>query len=70
MAVNWVKIYSSTQLHKTEIVKAVLEDHDIPSTEMNKMDSMHTHLTVGDIELFVESNHVIRANHLITKYEL
>ena len=70
MSANWVKIYSTTQLHQAEIVKAVLEDHDIQTTEMNKMDSMHVHLFVGEIELFVEKDKVIRANHLITKHDL
>jgi len=70
MSANWVKIYSTTQLHKAQIVKAVLEDHDIQTTEINKMDSMHVHLFVGEIELFVEKNKTIRANHLITKHNL
>jgi hypothetical protein len=70
MPVNWVKIYSTSQLHKAEIVKAVLEDHDISTNQMNKMDSMHTHLTVGEIEVFVNSEKAIRATHLITKYDL
>ena len=70
MSVNWVKIYSTTQLHKAEIVRAVLEDHDIHTTEMNKMDSMHTHLSVGKIEVFVNQDNAIRATHLITKHDL
>jgi len=70
MSVNWIKIYSTSQLHKAEIVRAVLEDHDIPTTEMNKMDSMHIHLTVGEIEIFVAQENVIRASHLITKHDL
>ncbi|MFT6165441.1 MAG: hypothetical protein ACJAV5_000310 [Vicingaceae bacterium] len=70
MSVNWVKIYTTTQLHKAEIVRAVLEDHDIQTTEMNKMDSMHTHLTVGEIEIFVDPEKAIRATHLITKHDL
>lgn len=70
MPQNWIKIYSTSQLHKAEIVRAVLEDHDIPTTEMNKMDSMHIHLTIGEIEIFVDQENVIRATHLITKHDL
>jgi hypothetical protein len=70
MSGNWVKIYTTTQLHRAEIVKAVLEDHDIATSAMNKMDSMHTHLTVGEIEIFVDSKKAIRATHLITKHDL
>jgi len=70
MSKHWVKIYSTTQLHKAEIVRAVLEDHDIATTEMNKMDSMHPHLTVGEIEIFSAPDDVIKATHLITKHDL
>ncbi len=70
MSQNWIKIYSTSQLHKAEIVRAVLKDHDISTTEMNKMDSMHIHLTVGEIEIFVDQENVIRATHLITKHDL
>tara|TARA_B110000046_G_scaffold25332_3_gene24860 strand:+ start:51673 stop:51885 length:213 start_codon:yes stop_codon:yes gene_type:complete len=70
MSVNWVKIYSTTQLHKAEIVRAVLEVHEIQTTEMNKMDSMHTHLFLGEIEVFVNQDNAICATHLITKHDL
>ena len=70
MSANWVKIYSTTQLHKAEIAKAVLEDHDIQTTQMNKMDSMHIHLYVGEIEVYAEQDNAMRATHLITKHEL
>jgi hypothetical protein len=70
MSKHWVKIYSTTQLHKAEIVRAVLEDHDIATTEMNKMDSMHIHLTVGEIEVFSDPDDAIKATHLITKHDL
>jgi hypothetical protein len=51
-------------------VRAVLEDHYIATTEMNKMDSMHIHLTVGEIEIFCDPDDVIKATHLITKHDL
>lgn len=70
MSNQWEKVYSTTMLHKAEIVRAVLEDHEIKTAEMNKKDSMHLHLTVGEIEIFVNPNDVIRATHLITKHDL
>ncbi len=70
MTNNWVKIYSSTKLHVAEIVRAVLDDHGIKTAELNKTDSMHTHLINGEIEIYVDPNDAIKAKHLISKHEL
>ena len=70
MSKDWVKVYSTTQLHKAEIVKAVLEDYDIKVFQINKMDSMHTHLTNGEIELYVEPKEALKAKHIIEKNDL
>lgn len=56
--------------HKAELVSAVLKEHHIQSAEMNKTDSMHTHLSNGEIEIYVHPDYVIKAKHLISKYEL
>jgi hypothetical protein len=60
---DWVKIYSSTEIHKIEIVKAVLEDNDIPSFEINKKDSSYT--SIGDIELYVSSENAVLSKAII-----
>lgn len=70
MSNNWVKIYASSKLHIAEIVRAVLSDHDIETAEINKTDSMHTHLMNGAIEIYVNPNDALRAKQLISKYEL
>jgi len=65
---DWVKIYSSTEVHKIEILKAVLEDNGIKSFEINKKDS--SYISVGEIELYVNveneilSKVIINTNHL------
>ena len=70
MSINWVKFYSTTKFHEVEIVKAVLEEFDIKVFQINKKDSMHTHLTNGEIELYVEADDVIKAKHIVKKNNL
>lgn len=59
---DWQVIYSSSQEHKLEIVKAVLEDHDISSHIINKKDSIYL---FGELELYVKGDNVIRAKRII-----
>ncbi len=61
---SWVCIYETKFLHQAEISKAVLEEHDIPSVIVNKQDSAY--VTIGEIELYVKRENVIRAKQLIT----
>ena len=67
---DWVSIYSSLNPNLTQIIKSVLEDHNIEVVLINKMDSMHIHLFVGEIEVYAEQDNAMRATHLITKHEL
>ncbi len=67
---NWVKVYSNTNPNLTQIIKSVLEDHDIEVVLINKMDSMHKHLLNGNIELHVKQEDVINAKYIISKNNL
>jgi len=67
MSKNWKKIYSTTQLHKAEIVKAVLQDNDIVAMILNKRDSMYL---IGEIELYALQKDILRAINIIKKNEL
>ena len=67
---DWVVIYKCTTLNNANIVKDVLTEHQIDAVIINKTDSMHIHLTNGDIEVHVNSSNVINAKHLITKHQL
>ena len=60
---DWVKVYSSTEIHKIEIVKAVLEDNDIPSFEINKKDS--SYISIGEIELYVSAENSVLSKAII-----
>jgi hypothetical protein len=67
MEENWQKVYSSSFEHKVEIVSAVLEDHDIKSVVMNKKDSAYL---FGELELYVQSDDVLKAKQIINKESL
>lgn len=64
---NWVNVYSTNLEYKAEIMKALLEEEDIQAILINKKDSAYL---FGDIELYVHSDNVIKANRIITHEEL
>lgn len=67
MTDNWQMIYSSQLLYKVEIVKAVLENSDIESVIVNRKDSLYH---VGEIELYVKYDDVLRAKQIIYREKL
>ena len=68
MEKDWIKIYSSPQVHQIEIVKGVLEDNNIKSVDINKHDSSYR--TFGEIELYVNRQDALKALQIINKNEL
>lgn len=65
---DWIKIYTSSSLHKALIVEAVLKDHEIDVVQLNKQDS--SYLNFGEIELYIHPSSFDRAIELIIKNEL
>ena len=66
MASEQVHIYSVETPYLADLVRQMLEDHDIPSFIINKQDSFYK---FGEIELYVNRDHVIRAKKLIAEFE-
>lgn len=66
MASEQVHIYSVETPYLADIVRQMLLDHDIPSFIINKQDSFYK---FGEIELYVNRDHVIRAKKLIAEFE-
>ena len=54
---------SSKQVYQIELLKGMLEEHNIIAVSVNKKDS--SYLAFGEIELFVESRNVVQAKNLI-----
>jgi hypothetical protein len=63
---HWEIVFSSNQLYKVEILKALLEEADIPALILNKQDS--SYLIFGDIELFVKRDDLLRSKVIIDKF--
>jgi len=64
---NWIKIYTSTDPFKIELLKGFLNENNIIAMSINKKDS--SYLSFGEIELLVNERDVMKAKILITKQE-
>ena len=61
MKKNWTKVYSSNNPIKVEIIKQMLEEHNINAVEMNQQDSSYN--MFGSIQIYVQqefSNEAIK----------
>lgn len=66
MASEQVHIYSVETLYLADLVRQMLVQYNIPSFIINKQDSFYK---FGEIELYVNRDHVIRAKKLIAEFE-
>ena len=64
MEKDWVVIHSSDNPHSITMIKAMLEANDIHAIEIDKQGSM---TKIGELELCVRRENVIKAKYLITK---
>ena len=62
---QWEVIFRSTASYKAEILKAILEENEIPSFVINKQDS--SYLSFGDVEVYVKSEDILKAKQIATK---
>ena len=67
MDYNWIKIYTSTDSFKIELLKGFLDQNNIVAMSINKKDS--SYLAFGEIELLVDAKDVMKAKILIKKQE-
>lgn len=68
MEKGWVNVYSSGKPHLVTIVRELLEENDIVSTEVSKQDS--TFPTMNETEIYVQEKDVILAQTLILQHTL
>lgn len=59
---SWKKVYSSPQVYKAEIVKAVLEENEIAAVVLSKKDSLYQ---LGNYEVHVSQEDVLKAVKVI-----
>lgn len=62
---QWEMIFSSSALYYVEIMKALLQDEDIPAVIVNKQDSAY--IVIGEIELYVKREDVLKAKQIINQ---
>ena len=67
MEEDWVKIYTSSDFFKSEIVRQVLIDHQIEAVIMNKQMSAYG---IGEVEVYIHHTHFQEALEIIIKNEL
>lgn len=65
MEKDWVKILSSNKEYQIQIAELILNENEIETIIMNKVDSSYP--TFGNIELFVNKEDVFKAIQLINK---
>jgi hypothetical protein len=59
---DWVVAFTADKQYLAEIAMNILEEAGIESYLMNKTDSV---LLVGDIEVYVEQDVLLKAKHLL-----
>ena len=64
---HWETIYSSPLLYQVEILRALLEEEEIPAVIINKKDSSYQ--SFGEIELYVHRNDILKAMQIVTKFK-
>ncbi|PLX23520.1 MAG: hypothetical protein C0599_04290 [Salinivirgaceae bacterium] len=62
---DWHIVFSTTQSYQAYIIQDLLKDHDIEAVVIDKQDSFY--VTLGEIEVYVEPENVIKAKHLVKK---
>lgn len=65
MDTNWICIYTTGQPYKAEIIKSIFSENDIESVIIDKKDSSYH---FGELEVYVKSEHVIKAKHIIADH--
>ncbi len=63
---DWVKIFENSNGTQANIIRMMLIEHDIACIILDKKDSIYG--TFGQVGLFVQSDHVMRALQLIKKF--
>ncbi|HTN18927.1 MAG TPA: DUF2007 domain-containing protein [Pelobium sp.] len=64
---NWVKIYTSNDFYKAEIVRQVLIDHEIEAVLMNKQDTAYK---FGEVQVHIPNSHFQTALEIILQNDL
>ena len=67
MEQGWVKIYTSNDFFKSELIRQALVDHEIEAILMNKQLSSYN---IGEVEVYIHQDDFQKALEIIIKSEL
>lgn len=67
MEAGWVKVYTSTDFFKSELVKQVLIDHEIDAILINKQGFPYH---IGEAEVYIHESNAQKAMGIIAENEL
>jgi len=67
MEAGWIKIFTSADFFKSELVRQALIDHDIEAILINKQGFPYT---IGEAEVYVHGKNSQKALKIITENEL
>jgi hypothetical protein len=62
---KWEVIFTSSKEYQVEIMKALLEEENIPGVIVNKQDS--SYIAFGEIELYVKNEDILKAKQIINR---
>jgi len=68
MEKGWIKIFTSADFYKSEMVKQVLTEHQIKTVVLNKQDSSHR--TFGDVEVYIHQENFSNAIEIMILNQL
>ena len=67
MEAGWIKIYTSADFFKSELVRQVLVDHEIESILLDKQGFPYR---FGEVEVYIHEGNFQKALEIIIKNEL
>jgi hypothetical protein len=68
MEKNWIKIFASADYYQSEIVKQVLQEHNIDAVLLNRQASSHRDF--GDIEVYIHRENFSNAIEIMVLNQL
>ena len=63
MEKNWIKIFTSPDYYRSEMVKQVLTEHQIDTVLLNKQ--AYSHRPFGEVELYIHQENFSNAIEII-----
>ncbi|WP_395802404.1 putative signal transducing protein [Daejeonella sp.] len=67
MEADWIKVYTSADFFKSELVRQVLIDHEIDAIIINKQGFPYR---IGEVEVYIHESNLANAKSIITENEL